>query len=299
MEIEVKGHSGCSVNIVREGKKLIIVKGTNDPKYVSRLEKQALKQKEVSKIEYQFVRIPHIYSIEKSSSSLLIKMEYIYSKNYIEHFEAAGFEQVEYFINAMKLFLEKEISFSPTQTISRLIIEKKFEDVKQKINSNPLLKNDSIINSILFQSNNIFKNLPKEIFLPVGRCHGDLTFSNILFNGNNCYLIDFLDSFIESPIMDMVKLRQDSAYRWSTLMYNGTYDETRLKIVSQKIDKELTAYFSDYDWYKSYYKPFQIMNFLRILQYAKEIKIIDYLKTILIELLKNTTYEFNNTCSCR
>ena len=286
MEIEVKGHSGCSVNIIREGKKLFIIKGTNDSKYVSRLEKQALKQKQASELEYQFVRVPLIYDIEKGNSSLSIKMEYVYSKNYIEHFEAAGFEQIEYFINAMKLFLEKEISHSPIQSVSKVIIKNKFDDVKQRIESNLLLNSDSIINNILLKSQEIFNDLPEVLHLPVGKCHGDLTFSNILFNGNNCYLIDFLDSFIESPIMDMVKLRQDSAHRWSTLMFTGVYDEIRLKIVSDKIDEELTNYFSGYEWYTLYYKPFQIMNFLRILQYAKEEKVINYLKAILIELLK-------------
>ena len=51
-----------------------------------------------------------------------------------------------------------------------------------------------------------------DMLIPVGTCHGDLTFSNILFNGNNYYLIDFLDSFIESPLLDIVKLRQDTAW---------------------------------------------------------------------------------------
>ncbi len=65
--------------------------------------------------------------------------------------------------------------------------------------------------------------------MPVGICHGDLTFSNMLFNGNNYYLIDFLDSFVESPLLDIVKLRQDSAYLWSQLMYIHDYDKIRLK----------------------------------------------------------------------
>ena len=42
MDIEVKGHSGCSIDIVREGKELFILKGTCDPKYVERLYQQAL-----------------------------------------------------------------------------------------------------------------------------------------------------------------------------------------------------------------------------------------------------------------
>ena len=91
-------------------------------------------------------------------------------------------------------------------------------------------------------------------------------------------MIDFLDSFIESPIIDMVKLRQDTAYQWSPLMYAGEYDITRLSIVCSKIDKELDSCFSKYEWYRLYYSIFQLLNFFRILQYAHERKVISYLK---------------------
>ena len=128
--------------------------------------------------------------------------------------------------------------------------------------------------------------------LPVGRCHGDLTFSNILFSKSNFYLIDFLDSFIETPLMDIVKLRQDSAYGWSKLMFAGTFDQTRLQIVSKRIDDGLQNRFSKYDWYKKYYQCFQLMNFLRILQYAKEEKVIVYLLEVINQLLKGGRHEF-------
>lgn len=126
----------------------------------------------------------------------------------------------------------------------------------------------------------------EDMSIPIGHCHGDLTFSNILFNGNNYFLIDFLDSFIESPIIDMVKLRQDSYYRWSALMYKEKFDVCRFQIVTNKIDKLLNEYFSQYSWYNQYYYYFQLMNLLRILQYAKEEKVILFLKQHIKNLLK-------------
>ena len=54
-----------------------------------------------------------------------------------------------------------------------------------------------------------------------------------------------------------------------------------------KIDRELDCYFaSRYEWYGRYYRPLQLMNFLRILQYAHEPKVIDYLKHAINEQLK-------------
>lgn len=37
MEIQVKGHSGCQIDIVNDGNNLYIYKSTHDPKYINRL----------------------------------------------------------------------------------------------------------------------------------------------------------------------------------------------------------------------------------------------------------------------
>ncbi len=285
MQIEVKGHSGCGIEIVREDHQLYIDKSTFDPKYVERLYQQALKQQRAAEVDYHYIRIPKIFTIDKSESSLTMRMEYVYSKNFIAYFEQAGFEKINYFIKAMKIFLEHEVSLSPVVTVSSKDVVDKFKSVKSIVMGNDKLCADQEVMDIMSRSEVVFDSLPELIDLPIGKCHGDLTLSNILFNGNNYYLIDFLDSFIETPLMDMVKLRQDSAYTWSTLMFSGRFDATRLSIILRKIDSELDKYFMQYDWYCRYYHTFQLMNFLRILQYAKEDKVIVYLKRVLNDLL--------------
>ena len=40
MEIEVKGHSGCAIEIIKENDDLCILKSTDDKKYFSRLVQQ-------------------------------------------------------------------------------------------------------------------------------------------------------------------------------------------------------------------------------------------------------------------
>ena len=280
MEIEVKGHSGCNIEIVREDNDLFIYKSSRDTKYLPRLVMQAEKQRKAAQEEYQHVRIPNIYNVEQDAEHVSVKMEYVYSRNFIEYFETAGFEQIRYFIDALIRFIEKELSGSPMQSIPTSTTMDKFLDVERKINANPLLKDDPDIKEILLKARkrmNILCEQPT-IDIPVGVCHGDLTFSNILFNGNNYYLIDFLDSFIESPLMDIVKIRQDSRHLWSQLMYVKPYDKLRLKIICEKIDTEIDRYFSRYSWYRRYYQDYQLLNLLRILQYAKETKVVDYLK---------------------
>lgn len=287
MEIEVKGHSGCQIDVISENNNIFVYKSTKDPKYLNRLALQAEKQKAASLIEFQHIRVPRIYEIDKNKNTTIVKMQYVYSKNFIEFFEQAGFEQIDYLIGALKYFIEYEINKCKLETVSPLIFQNKFKEIKEKVAGNPLFNEDTTIKSILNDCQNEF-NKQKGMLLPVGICHGDLTFSNILFNGNNYYLIDFLDSFIETPLQDIVKIRQDTAYRWSQLMYTKRYDSARLGIICDKIDFEINNYFGNkYSWYIDYYRIMQLMNILRILPYAHEKKVIDYLKNI----LKNLLYE--------
>lgn len=285
MKIEVKGHSGCLIDVVREGRDLYVYKSTNDPRYFNRLIQQAEKQRKASIPELQHIRVPKIHSVEQTNDLVRVKMDYIYSRNFVEFFEHAGFEQVNYLTAALIKYIEREIELSEMQIVSGRMVTDKFEDVKNKILSNSNLKGDLEIESIIIRSAKIFEELGN-LTMPVGLCHGDLTFSNILFNGNNYYLIDFLDSFIESPLLDIVKIRQDTAWLWSQLMYVKPCDTIRLKIASQKIDREINEYFEErYSWYNEFYHPLQLMNFLRILQYAHEPKVIEYLKNAINEQL--------------
>ena len=285
MKIEVKGHSGCQIDVVSEDGGIYVYKSTFDPKYVNRLILQAEKQKAASVVPYQHIRVPEIYDIQTNESSTVVKMQYVYSKNFIEFFEQAGFEQIDYLVGALEYFIEYELGQCELQSVSAKVFQEKFSEIKLKVENNPLYTYDNNILDIIRRSEEVFADM-KDWFIPVGLCHGDLTFSNILFNGNNYYLIDFLDSFVETPLQDIVKVRQDTRYRWSQLMYSKRYDAVRLHIVSDKIDKEIDSYFKrKYQWYGECYSKMQLMNILRILPYAHEDKVVSYLKTILKELL--------------
>ena len=285
MKIEVKGHSGCQLDIVSENDNMYVYKSTADPKYLNRLRLQAEKQKAAAAVAHQHIRVPQVYDITHDEKTVVVKMQYVYSKNFVEFFNHAGFEQVEYLIGALKYFIEYEVEQCEMKSVSATVFQEKFAEVRSKVVTNPLYEGDSVVQSIISRAAQVFGALT-DMVIPVGLCHGDLTFSNILFNGNNYYLIDFLDSFVETPLQDIVKIRQDTVYRWSQLMYAKRYDKVRLRIVLDKIDKEIDRYFSDkYAWYRDYYKVMQLMNILRILPYAHEEKVIAYLKDILVSIL--------------
>lgn len=285
MEIEVKGHSGCQIDVVNEVKDIYVYKSTKDPKYLKRLVLQAEKQRLASEVEYQHIRVPKIFNIKKTAESVVVKMQYVYSKNFMEFFEQAGFEQIDYLIGALEYFVEHEISQCKLESVDPAIFQNKFIDIKKKCSGNDLYKGDAEIGKILERCEKVFASLG-DMLIPVGLCHGDLTFSNILFNGNNYYLIDFLDSFVETPLQDIVKIRQDTKHLWSQLMYTKLFDRLRLQIVCKKIDSEIDEYFRNkYEWYGKHYHVMQLMNMLRILPYAKEQKVANYLKVELNKIL--------------
>lgn len=56
-----------------------------------------------------------------------------------------------------------------------------------------------------------------QLKIPLGVCHGDLTLSNMIFSqGQGLVLIDFLDTFLESPLQDLAKVSQELEFGWSS-----------------------------------------------------------------------------------
>lgn len=282
MKIEVIGNSGCKVEVVREDTKLFVLKSTEDPKYLGRLALQAEKQKAASDMHVPNIIVPKVYDIVRTEAKTEIRMDYVYSQNYINYFENAGVHEIDAFVEAMIAFVEQEIKQSPIKECANEVLMVKFEDVASKVAKRADYNEE--LNELMEKARTKILNAGR-LRIPMGVCHGDLTFSNVLFCGQQYCLIDFLDSFIETPLQDIVKLRQDSQYLWSCLMYQQPYDALRLKLISEYVDERLDKHFSQYDWYKDHYEVLQLMNMLRILPYAKEEKVVDYLKRVIKTLV--------------
>ena len=285
MTIDIKGHSGCNIDIIEDDDNLFVKKSTIDPKYLNRLALQAKKQKDDNCFTDSIIN-PHIYKTERTKDECYILMDYIYAKNFIDYFESASPHDINNFIDNFIKYVNNEFDKCEIKKISKNVFIDKFNSVLNNCEKNELLKENVIVSKVLKDCEKSFNNLPDEINIPIGVCHGDLTFSNILFTSTNYYFIDYLDSFIETPIQDIVKLRQDTKYFWSTLMYKKKYDIVRLNMIFKYIDDKIDSYFSNYEYYNDLYDKFQLMNILRILPYVKEEKIRDFVLNILMSLPK-------------
>lgn len=248
--IEISGSSGCALKILNNN---VIRKTAKKENYILRLKKQKNKQdffyKNFSTLN---ITTPKILKVTKNSFS----MEYFnYYKNFTDFFNECDLNKINLFCQNICSVILRFIEKSKIEEVDFNIISKKYFSIEKGEYAEEL---NSYFNRLKF----------KKIKIPIGFCHGDLTFSNMLFFNEKIVLLDFLDTFIETPLQDIVKLRQDTCYFWSFLKTNKVFDENKIEIVFKYIDKKLCDAFSNLDYYKNYYKLFQFINLTRIIPYT-------------------------------
>jgi len=110
---------------------------------------------------------------------------------------------------ALSMLLYKELALSTDMTCPSSMFLKKAEEIRSKVDEPGMLQLiDAAIEKI--------RQLDSILLIPQGPCHGDLTLSNVIYDHQGgVTLIDFLDTYLESPLQDLAKLKQDFTYGWS------------------------------------------------------------------------------------
>ncbi len=167
------------------------------------------------------------------------------------------------------LMYHVESSFSGEyQPAKKIVLSAKIEQIKSKVGKFGYYK--ARANALLDKT---LEFIPETMNVPIGRSHGDLTFSNIMFDQKKFryWLVDFIDSPIETPLQDYAKFFQELNMMWS--WRNSTYPElARLrigiilremrKIVLNNIDE---AHLKNID-------VITLMTKIRILPYARNLE---------------------------
>ncbi len=140
----------------------------------------------------------------------------------------SGLSGSELILNS-DLAIHKILDFFLKEYVQNLIDTSKFEkfnkkpylakcnEIKKKILPNHMYLYEKMFKKIYSKFNGIKINL-------TGKCHGDLTLSNIIINQDKkkIILIDFLKTFKETPLQDICKLIQDLRLYWSSRRFNAT-----------------------------------------------------------------------------
>ena len=275
MKTDIKiGLSGSKILLTDKGtiKKYLPV---NNPK---RSKFQIMKQQSFNNNIFLGISVPKILDIQKN----YFEMENILGESYSEYFDKCSKSDLDNFINIIKNYFKvirtDSINYNP-DLLNKLLIEKidnlyKFSKHKNFLN---FLKKEV--------ESNTFSNIPKSY------CHGDLSITNIIFVENKLYFIDFIDSFVDTFLIDLVKLKQDLFYKWAlkihsdNLRYNQSFD-----YIWKNIYGEYKNYFDN-----DFCNILDCINLLRIEPYLKKEKQNLILKNILI---KTKYYEkFNRSYS--
>jgi len=249
----VKGHSGFGVELVDE---LTIRKsaGGNDVHRLKRqIDKQAFFQKN---FQDDRVRTPKILRMADTPQTFHADMEFIAARDFIQFLSEADRQALDGFLNVITDFIRRNLKQSAPADVCGQV-EQKLVELEQRD-----------VPAVYIQAARDRCRSPIQV--PVGPCHGDLTLSNILFKSDHLYLLDFLDCYVESPLQDVVKLRQDTCFGWSLWLYQSDFNWARIQIALRYLDRRIEAAFLPYDWYARHYDLFQLVSLMRVLPYCRE-----------------------------
>jgi len=259
--VDIEGYSGFRTRVEQRDGHIVFIKTSSK----NRLEKQCKKQIwfrqqiEDASIGHIF-KIPEVYKQNKKNRCYSFEMQYINGRNILSELEYSSYDRLDYIIECILYLIDWEISRCTPQKIDAELFKEKIGYIEKKTGQDISKITDRIVD---------LSNQVSGKYIPVGICHGDLTLSNMLF-GNKIVLLDFLDSFVETPLQDIGKLLQEVDLKWSLQMSKASYDVFKIRLgynyFKDRIYREIEKLYFD----KEIVKLFHVMVQARLFPYVKD-----------------------------
>lgn len=265
-ELPPLGYSGCEVRLGNWGRGLCVEKRASGP-YCARLDRQITRQAQARRANtLPFVRIPEVYDTQWTlDGGFMARMEYLLFPDCLRSFATVSRPQIDHTVQLLITYVEANIAASPLQEILRARFCDKLDQIEATLaRTDQLTSYRGLIQSVR-------RRLPtRALVLPIGRAHGDLTLSNVMVSsdGSQLGLLDFLDGYLDSPLVDIAKLRQDTQFHWSLEIIEGPVDRPRVVPILRYMDRMLLAHFERYEWVRRHLDLIQAINLLRIAPYV-------------------------------
>jgi hypothetical protein len=275
-----RGLSGCSLFLNDNG---TVTKSSPNSEYNKRLLRQIEKQNYFNSLSIDKIKSPLIFNVLDTSELYSFDMEYISGNTYLDFLNYSSVDYINFFLDSIFSYFDYLDSgnssyYSDTEFIKCCI--EKLDSIKDKLYNKDF---------IIYLEDKIKKinksNIPRTF------CHGDLTLSNILFSSDSLFFLDFLDSYVDSWIVDLVKIKQDLYYLWN-VKKDTDFPNLRSVQISLYLWKKIEDRYKDIVISEEF-KILEILNFLRIYPYIKTEKE----KLLLNEIIERIPIyeEFNNT----
>ncbi|WP_096022727.1 hypothetical protein [Campylobacter lanienae] len=267
------GHSGCQLNLYKDNGSFFLRKDAGNISYNYRLKKQCAKQKW---FKLDAIKTPKVLRYGYDGSNLFyFDMEFINGISMSEYMNQIKIKEIVDLI---------ELLFKSLPIKQSVVTDKSESIFKEKILS--LYKTCDINNKLILKSLNKLKEFNFQN-VPLCACCGDLTLENIILSSSGIYVIDLLDSFYNSWMIDVAKLLQDIDLGWSYRHQKRNYNlNLRLATAKQALLNNLYA-MENGKWNVITIYHILLLNVLRIYPYAKDQTTILFLNNALESILNS------------
>lgn len=264
----LRGHSGCNIYLYENADNTFFVRKVSASiQYNDRLKKQAEKQ---ANFINNNIKAPRVYRQNTDKDGLFyFDMEYIPGitlSKYIKTIEIGKIQPL------VKNIVETIYVSNTDNSDCNTCFKEKLNGLSKSLN---MESNQEITLSLKILTNHNWS------FFNKSQCHGDLTLENIIIKDGQMYLIDFLDSFYDSWLLDAGTLLQDVLALWS---YRNESDLDMNTIMRLMIFKDIlidNIYKKTGDRYIEIYYAL-LLKLMRVLPYTKD----DFTKNFLINKIR-------------
>ncbi len=271
---DLGGHSGCKILLCeKDNNEVFVRKISSGYNYNKRLKIQADKQSEYSNPN---IKVPRVLRNGYTEDGLFyFDMEYVQGITMSEYIKTIEIGKVR---SICEVIVNNIVSMDSDGTeADESIFANKIESLQEKLAS----KNNIVINDAV----RMLKKHSWKRFIKT-QCHGDLTLENIIVKDNQLYLIDFLDSFYDSWIMDISTIMQDVQTMWSYRHDKETEINTKLRLlVFKDILMDTVKKVSPDDYVEVYYAL--LLKLVRIFPYTKDKETYEFLNTKTQSIINN------------
>lgn len=254
---DLGGHSGCKILLCeKDNNDVFVRKISSGTDYNKRLRTQAEKQENYSSPN---IKVPKVLNSGVNENGLFyFDMEYVQGITMSEYIKTIEIDRVRSICESIVANIV--CMDSKDSEVDESIFVNKISSLKHKLQ----LKNNPIIDEAIEMLNkHSWKRFIKT------QCHGDLTLENIIVKDSQLYLIDFLDSFYDSWIMDISTIMQDVQTMWSYRYEEETEINTKLRLlVFRDILMDTVKMVSPEDYVEVYYAL--LLKLIRIFPYTRD-----------------------------
>ena len=253
---EFSGHSGCRLFLYMSGSSYFVRKMSGHESYNQRLKKQLIKQKHFC---LPMVKTPRIFGYGEEGGLFYFDMEYVQGVTLANAMRRIQVNEIEHLV---ELLLQSiPISQARYHVNTDAIFRRKILRISRNIGVNWEIARESLA---ILDGYDFSK-------VPLSFCCGDLTLENIILSpSGQIYLIDLLDSFFNSWMMDVAKLLQDLELGWSYRHERRNFNiNLRLDTAKAILLSRLLAFSNGGEYIENIYMLL-LLNVLRIIPYIKD-----------------------------